>query len=39
LTFTEIETKKKKYIPGVGKYDLSTADRINTLGVRRSFYK
>ena len=39
LTFTEIEAKKKKYIPGVGAYHTEKADKVITLGVRRSTFK
>ena len=33
------ETKSKKWVPGVGNYHTEKADKIMTLGVRRSTFK
>ena len=39
LNFIEMATKRKKYVPGVGTYHTEKADKIITLGVRRSTFK
>lgn len=36
-SFTDYEIKKTKIVPGVGKYNITTADKIITLGARRGY--
>jgi hypothetical protein len=37
LTFTDYEIKKTKIVPGIGKYDITKADKVITLGARRGY--
>ena len=37
VNFTDIEIKKRKVSPGVGKYNIETADKRITLGARRGY--
>ena len=36
-SFTDFEIKKTKIVPGIGKYDITKADRVLTLGARRGY--
>ena len=36
-SFTDFEIKKTKIVPGVGKYNITTADKVITLGARRGY--
>lgn len=36
-TFTDFEIKKTKIVPGIGKYDITKADKVVTLGARRGY--
>lgn len=37
MTFTELETKRLKDVPGVGRYDLDKAINRITLGARKGY--
>ena len=36
-TFTDRDIKKAKLVPGIGSYDVTRSDRVNTLGARRGY--
>lgn len=36
-SFTDTEIKKTKIVPGIGKYDITKADRVMTLGARKGY--
>ena len=35
--FAEEISNKKKFVPGIGKYDITKADKVVTLGVSRGW--
>jgi hypothetical protein len=37
ITLTDWTAKKKEYLPGVGKYDITKADNLLTQGANKSY--